>query len=338
MAAGKRKRRAARVVAITGGGNFLGSQLAARLDADPAFARVVVLDAGSSIASSPRTRHYDIDIAKPGADARLAEALAAEGADTVVHAAFIQAPTHQVEYVHELESIGTMNVLAACEGSSVRRLVVWSHTFLYGARPDNPALLPDTWPLRGNPESLFIRNKIEVEQQVAAFAARASGAVATVVLRAAPVVGPNSDGVAAAMMRRRLVPVAAGFDPLVQVVHEYDLVEAFRLAVGSDATGAFNIVAEGVLPLVTAILLTGRVPVPMPRAVLKRVLGAAWMLRMSEAAAPFVDYLTYPCVADGARAVAELGFRSTYTTQEALCDFAGRALAPRGSSAPGGAR
>ena len=315
---------------------FLGLELVARFESDPSCAAVLALDAPLGSTTAPRVTAHELDIARPGADERLAGVLRAAAADTVVHAAFIPAPTHDVEYSHELESIGTLNVLAACEAAGVRRLVVWGHTVLYGARPDNPALLPESWPLRGAPDSPFLRDKLEAERLVREFAVRVPR-VRTAVLRTAPIVGPHAVGLIPALLERRFVPVAAGYDPLMQVVHEYDVLDAFKRAVDGEADGAFNIVGEGVLPIRTALLVAGRVPLPVPPNTLRRLLAILWAVRASEAAAAFVDYLMYPCVADGARAARELGFRSTYSTQEAIGDHLARrgvAGAERPAAAP----
>jgi UDP-glucose 4-epimerase len=321
-----RREHPGRVVAVTGAANFLGAGLVARFEGDPGCVEVVVLDAPAGPGASAKVRSRDIDISRPGADARIARALEEDRVDAVVHAAFFAAPTHQVEYIHELESIGTMNVLSACEHSPVRQLVVWSQTFLYGARPDNPALLPETWPLRAPADSPFVRDKLAAEEQVAAFAARVARP-RVAVLRTAPIVGPRAEGVIPSLIRPLLVPVAAGFDPLVQVVHEYDALDAFKCAVDGGHGGVFNIVAGGVLPITTALLVAGRLPVPVPPGLLRRALAALWAVRASEASGPFVDYLMYPCVADGGRAAREMGFRATYSTQEALGDYACRARA-----------
>jgi UDP-glucose 4-epimerase len=93
--------------------------------------------------------------------------------------------------------------------------------------------------------------------------------------------------------------------------------------------GVFNIVAEGVLPVTTALLVAGRLPVPVPPGLLRRLLGVLWALRAGEASATLVDYLLYPCVADGSRAARELGFRPTYSSQEALGDHIARTVGPR---------
>jgi len=328
-----------RVIAVTGTREFLGAGLVARCQADPSCAAVLAVDAPAVLAAD-KTRALEIDIARPGADVRLADAFASAGVDTVVHAAFRPVPTHQIEAMHELESIGTMNVLAACESTSVSTLVVWSQTFLYGARPDNPALLPESSPLRAPRDSAFTRDKLEAEKQVAAFAARVERC-RVVVLRTAPIVGPNAVGIIPALVRHTLVPVAAGFDPLLQVVHLYDVLDAFKLAVDGNHAGPFNIVAEGVLPVTTAVLVAGRLPLPIPPGALRRLLDALWAVRASEASAPFVDYLMYPCVADGSRAAREMGFRPTYSTQEALAHHAhhaGRAGSRPPPAAEGQAR
>ncbi|MBI5499349.1 MAG: NAD-dependent epimerase/dehydratase family protein [Deltaproteobacteria bacterium] len=318
-----RQRPTRSVVAITGTREFLGAGLVARFERDPFCSAVLALDAPAGSESSPKVHAFEIDLARPGADAHVAEVLREHGAGAMIHAAFCPAPTHEVETMHELESIGTLNVLSACE-RTVERLVLWSQTILYGARPDNPALLAETWPLRALPESPFLRDKLAAERQVADFAARFPG-VRVAVLRTAPIVGPQAVGVIPSLVRRRFVPVAAGFDPLMQVLHEYDAYDAFKLAVDADHDGAFNVVAEGVLPVTTALLVAGRVPLPVPPAVLRRLLSVLWTLRAAETSGPFVDYLLYPCVADGRRAARELGFRPTYSTHEALGDYAARA-------------
>jgi UDP-glucose 4-epimerase len=319
---------------VTGTRAFLGLELVARFESDPSCAAVLALDAPLGTAGSPRVTAHELDLARPGADQQLAAVLRAAGVDTLVHTAFVPAPTHEVELVHELESIGTLNVLGACEAAGVRRLVVWSQTVLYGARPDNPALLPESWPLRASPDSVFLRDKLEAERLVREFAARVPR-VRTVVLRTAPIVGPRAVGVIPALLARRLVPVAAGYDPLMQVVHEYDVLDAFKRAVELEVAGAFNIVAEGVLPIRTGLLVAGRVPLPVPPNALRQLLATLWALRASEASASFVDYLMYPCIADGARAARELGFRPTYSTQESIGDHVARGRA--GSERPPGA-
>ena len=56
-----------------------------------------------------------------------------------------------------------------------------------------------------------------------------------------------------------------GYDPLVQALHTDDAVQAILLALDRpEATGVFNIAPEGVLPISSARLLFGSLPVPVP--------------------------------------------------------------------------
>ena len=50
--------------------------------------------------------------------------------------------------------------------------------------------------------------------------------------------------------------------------------------------------------------------------------AALWAAQFAEAPPGFTDYLRYLCVADGERATSVMGFRSAYSTREAVLDFA----------------
>jgi UDP-glucose 4-epimerase len=263
---------------------------------------------------------YDVDLTQPVAEERIAEILAAERVDTVVHLAFLASPTHASAWAHELESVGTMHVLNACRRSEVKKLVLWSQTVLYGAHPTNPNFLSERHPLRARREDPFFADKIEAENDVLRFGKPGKGRVATI-LRTAPILGPTVRNYVTEYLSRRFVPTILGFDPLVQFVHEADAVAAFKLAVDRDVPGIFNIVADGVLPLSTVVKLAGRMALPLPRPLASTLVSAFWMAHLSEAPPAFLDYLQYLCVADGEQAQKQMGFSAVYTTREAVIDY-----------------
>ena len=110
----QRTERAGRSVAVTGASTFLGKRLVGLLEEDPAVRRIVVLDVKGSSAAGPKTVYYEVDLTQPGVESRLSEILHAENVDTLAHLAFAASPTQATAWAHELESVGTMNVLAAC--------------------------------------------------------------------------------------------------------------------------------------------------------------------------------------------------------------------------------
>jgi UDP-glucose 4-epimerase len=309
------------VVAVTGAASFLGSSLIGVLQEEDGVRTLVAMDTRAPHTAAAKTKVYDLDLTHPSAEERMAETFAAEGVNTVVHLAFLQSPTHASAYSHELESVGTMHVLNACRRTRVTKLVLFSHTFLYGAHPTNPNFLSEKHPLRARRTEPFLADKIEAESEALRFGRPGQGRTVTI-LRTAPIVGPTVDNFLTHYLGRRLVPTVLGFDPLWQFLHEADAVSAFRLAVVRDVPGIFNITPEGVLPLGTAIRLAGRSPFPLPRSLANPLVGALWVAQIAEAPPAFFDYLQYVCVADGDLARRALGYRPLYTSREALMDFA----------------
>jgi UDP-glucose 4-epimerase len=310
-----------RVVAVTGAAGFLGSNLVGSLEEDESVSRIVAIDAGPVPTAGKKTRAYEVDLTQPTADERVAEIFAAERVDVVAHLAFLPAPTHATAWAHELESVGTMHVTVAARVAQVRKLVVWSQTWLYGAHPSNPNFLTEKHPLRAPRGEPFFADKVEAEEQATKFARRSPGAVVTV-LRTAPILGPTVTNTFTRYLARRIVPTMMGFDPLVQFLHEVDAIAALHLAVVRDAPGVFNVVGDGVLPLSTAVKLAGRIALPVPHPLAGTVAALGWVAQLVEAPPTFLKYLRFLCVADGAKAREELGFRPAYTSREALLDFA----------------
>ncbi len=309
-----------RVVAVTGAAGFLGSNLIGSLEEDDRVSRIVAIDPAPASTAGLKTRSYDVDLTDPTAEARLAEILAAERVDAIAHLAFVASPTHATAWAHELESVGTMHVTVAARHAGVRKLVLWSQTWLYGAHPTNPNFLTEKHPLRPSPREPFFTDKIEAEEQAARLSQRSPGTVVTV-LRMAPILGPTVRNFFTRYLARKLVPTMMGFDPLVQFLHEVDAIAALHLALLRDAPGTFNIVGDGVLALSTAIKLAGRVALPVPHPIAETLAAAGWVAQLIEAPPTFLKYLRFLCVADGKLAREQLGFTPAYTSREALLDY-----------------
>jgi UDP-glucose 4-epimerase len=311
-----------RSVAVTGACGFLGSNLIGMLEQDERVRRIVAIDLKPAPTGGEKTRSYEVDLTQPAAEARVAEILAAERVDTVAHLAFLSSPTYATAWAHELESIGTMHVAVAAGHAQVRKFVLWSLTWLYGARPSNPNFLTEKHALRAPSGEPFFADKIDAEDQARKLAQRSPGTAVTI-LRTAPILGPTVHNALTRYFARKLVPTMMGFDPLVQFLHEADAIAATHLAVMRDAPGTFNVVGDGVLPLSMAIKLAGRIAVPIPHPVAETIAALGWVAQFVEAPPSFLRYLRFLCVADGRRAGAGMGFRPAYSSRDAVLDFAG---------------
>lgn len=308
------------IVAFTGAASFLGQNLIGLFEEDAKVSRIVALDVHPPQTAAAKTRHYDLDLTKPTADERMAQVLAEEGAEVLVHLAFLSGPAHAVAWAHELEAVGTMHAMTAARQANVRKVVLFSQTLLYGAQPTNPNFLTEKHQLRARSRERFFADKIEAEHDTRRFG-EAPDKVATI-LRVAPILGPTITNYVTRYLSHRVVPTLMGFDPLWQLVHEVDAVAAFKIAIFRDCPGTYNIVGDGVLPLSTVIRLAGRIALPLPTPVASAALSALWAAEVGHAPPSFLDYLRYVCVADGELAATKMGFRPAYSTREALLDYA----------------
>lgn len=321
MAGGLEKR--VQSVALTGVTNSMTRLLVHRLGGDSRF-RVVVIDQEGDLGE---VRHYPVDVSRPGAEERIGEILESEGIDVFVHLGLSTELSRTPNLTHEIETQGSMHVLSACSGYPVRKLVLMSTTMLYGARADNSAWLGEESRLRAERGFQFFGDKIEVEGLFGQFGEKNPERIVTV-LRLGPVLGPNTVNVYTRFLGSRVVPLLAGYDPPVQLLHEVDAVRAFEMVIGEDHPGVFNVVGDSVVPLATAVRILGHAPVPVVEPLAGTVLGALWSFRVGGVPAELVPYLKYPFLASGEKAAAAFGFTASYPPVEIISDF-GRAMKKR---------
>jgi UDP-glucose 4-epimerase len=311
-----------RVVAVTGARSFIGAEVLKRLEEDRRYVKLLAFDLRKPDFPLDKTQFYKIDLTLPTADADMAAILENEGVDTLLHAAFLSAPTHAAAWAHELEDIGTMHVLNACAQARVRKLLLSSTTLVYGAHPVNPNFLTESHELRGHPRSRFVNDKVSAEKQVRRFRAENPETVVTV-LRPAPTLGPRIQNFVTRFFSRPVVPVMMGYDPLMQFVHEEDVVDAFKRAIDEDFPGEFNIVGDGVLPYSTVRALMGKLPLPLPHFLARPISQALWSTQVMDTPPTFLQFFRFMCVADGRKARQVMSFRPRYDIKATINDFLG---------------
>jgi UDP-glucose 4-epimerase len=221
----------------------------------------------------------------------------------------------------EINVIGTMQLLAACQKApTVRRLVVKSTAGVYGSSPRDPGLFTEDTGAKVLPRGGWGKDSVEVEGYVRGFSRRRPD-VDVVMLRFANIIGPNIRTALTDYFSLPVVPTVLGFDGRLQFVHEDDGLEALRLATSGPATGIVNVAGDGVLMLSQAARLAGRPTVPVPPA----FSGLANSLFRRTGLADFspdqVRFLSYGRALDTSRMRRDLGLEPRFTTREAFCDF-----------------
>lgn len=310
-------------IAVVGTASFTGLHILKELDADPAVKVVVAVDHKKPALQTKKTNFHKINLTETLADVMLAEVFKKEKVDTVIHCAMPVTPPKSQSYAHELISIGTMYILNACAEARIKKIIMASTTDVYGAFPNNPNfLLEDVHMPRGDRQSKFLADRIDAENQALRYAKKHPDCSVTI-LRPCSIFGPTIQTYKTRLLRRFFVATVLGFDPLIQFLHEDDLIRAFKLAIEKECRGIFNIVGDGVLPLSRIIKIAGKIHIELPQIGFKTLVQLLWYADFSPAPATHVNFLRYLCVADGSKAKEKLGFVPHFSTKETLLSFVG---------------
>ncbi|KAB2363336.1 NAD-dependent epimerase/dehydratase family protein [Actinomadura montaniterrae] len=309
---------AARVVLVTGVSRFLGARVAHALQADPGIERVIGVDTVPPTMPLGRTEFVRVDIRTPG----IAKIISSARVDTVVHLNLVTSASVPRAKVKELNVIGTMQLLGACQRSpDARKLVVRSSAAVYGSSAMDPAVFTERDEPVEAPTSGYAKDAVEVEGYVRGLTRRRSDLTVSV-LRFANFVGPGVDSPLTRYLRMPVVPTVLGFDPRLQFVHEDDGIEVLRRMTVEDHPGCYNVAGDGVLLLSQALRRAGRpyVPVPAPSISLFGDMGRRFA-GMSGFSPELLRWLTYGRVIDTAALEEELAWRPKYGTEAAFADF-----------------
>jgi UDP-glucose 4-epimerase len=308
------------VILVTGAVGYWGSRVAMRLMAEP-VCQLIGLDTERPTLEIKGFDFVRADIRNP----LLVELLKAERVDTLCHLAFVHS-YQRSEAAFETNVMGTAKLLAACAEAGVRRVVLKSSTAVYGARATNPAFFTEESPLRGSRRYGYSRDFVEIETFCSVFRRRVPQMELTV-LRFANIVGPGADTPMVRFLKQPWAPSLMGFDPMMQVIHEDDVVEALVHATLNDVPGVFNVAAEEVLPLSKIRGLVGKLPVAVlhPLAYWGVELMGGIGLPLGRYMPIEPNYLRFPWVGDLTRMHRDFGFEPLHTAEETLSEFARRA-------------
>ena len=286
-------------VLITGICGRLGKRLARRLHRE---LRVIGIDRREFEGRPKDVQHYRFDIRrKKTQDIFRQQKLAA-----VVHLGVMHDPRASQAEHHSWNVAGFQRLLEFVAQYDVPKLVVLSSANVYGPRPDNPQFLPEDAPLLGGAAFSEIRDLIEVDMLAQSFFWKRPE-TETVILRPVHIVGGVRNA-PSNYLRLNVIPTLMGFDPMIQVLHQDDVVSAIVAALRPTIRGIFNIAGPPPLPLSRLISLTGRQRLAIPHFLAQGIIKRLWQYRATSFPAPELDHIRYVCMVDDRRAREVLGY------------------------------
>jgi UDP-glucose 4-epimerase len=308
-----------RRVLITGISTYWGGRLAQVLERDEDVEVIVAVSPEDPACALERTEYVRVGTQH----ALLRRIVHAAEIDTVIDTRLVvDSPTATARVAHEMNVLGTMNILAACGGpdSPVRKVVFKSSAHYYGCERDDPSFFTEQMQRPHEPRTRLESDIVEAEDAVRDFDARNRDVTVTT-LRFCNGLGPDLHTSHSALLSLPAVGGILGFDPRYQFIHEDDIVGALHHAVLNDLPGVHNVAPDGVLALSEVAGLLGKPFAPLlpPWGTSLATRGTRLLgIRIPDEVR---QQLRYGRGLDN-RKFKQTGYRFTLTTRETVQDFA----------------
>jgi len=308
-------------VVVTGATGNVGTSVLGALAADRRVDELVAVARRTPAGELPGARFQSADVAESDLVSIF------RGADAVVHLAWLIGPGRDESTTSRVNRLGSHRVFEAVVQAGVPALVYASSVGAYSPGPKD-RLVDESWPTDGIQTSFYSRHKASVERDLDRLA-REHPQLRVVRLRPGLIfkreaateirrlfIGPF---LPRSLLHSKLFPVSPAISGLrFQAVHSDDVGDAYRRAVLSDASGAFNIAADPVIGSEEIAQLLGARPVKVSASLVRAVAAASFRLRLQPAEPGWFDMAVSVPLMSSERARRELGWAPRHASIEAL--------------------
>ena len=234
----------------------------------------------------------------------------------VVHLGVLHDPRQSARERHAWNVVAFQKLLDSMYEYEVPKLVVLSSANVYGAQPDNPQFLTEEAPLLGSQEYGGMRDLVELDMLAQSFFWR-HAETETVILRPCHIIGGVRNAPSNYLRVERPVTIL-GFDPMIQLIHEDDVVDAIELALRPGVRGIFNLRGPGEVPLSRVLRRVNKRPLVIPSSVARATLERMWRYRLGSFPSEQLEHVRFVCMVDDTRARETLGFEARRGLEETL--------------------
>jgi UDP-glucose 4-epimerase len=252
------------------------------------------------------------------------------GADAVILLAWLIQPSRNLNKLWVVNVEGSTRAARAVAEAEVPALLYASSIGAYSPGPKDRAV-DESWPTGGVPTSYYSRQKAEVERRLDYFESQNPNVRVVRMRQALTFKREAAEGqrrlfggpfFPSPLARPELINVVPQIEGLrAQVVHSYDVGEAYRLALlRKEARGAYNLATEPVVDAREMARVFNARPVPVPVQLARAGARLSWQLRLQPVPEGWLDMALELPIMDTTRAHKELGWTPQYGAGETLLD------------------
>src|ERR671912_1192148 len=252
------------------------------------------------------------------------------GADAVILLAWLIQPSRDLNKLWVVNVEGSTRAARAVAEAEVPALLYASSIGAYSPGPKDRAVA-ERWPTGGVPTSYYSRQKAEVERRLDYFESQNPNVRVVRMRQALTFKREAAEGqrrlfggpfFPSPLARPELINVVPQIEGLrAQVVHSYDVGEAYRLALlRKEARGAYNLATEPVVDAREMARVFNARPVPVPVQLARAGARLSWQLRLQPVPEGWLDMALELPIMDISRAHQELGWTPQRSAGDALLD------------------
>lgn len=286
--------------------------------------------------SPPRTDLPDEFRQADTRDPKILDMLQEFAPDTVVHMAFIVDEALGHSLMRDININGSKNVFRAVSTLKPARFLYYSSMTAYGAWPDNPIPIEESWPLRPNHELRYAAEKTELEAEIVKFAATHSDMHVSWV-RPCIILGQGvRNYISNYVLRSHVVLLPDGVDSPAQFVHEEDLARATWAVLAGNGRGPFNVCPEDWMKWSEIAKLRGKYTIKVPSRIARWAISTYRFFGLPDSALPgmgsppgLLSFLRHSWVGTPKRLREEFGFQFEHSTRSTIQQALDQIIAER---------
>ncbi len=244
--------------------------------------------------------HHKLDPLRSGARRVFGQ----DDVSAIVHLGVVHDPHAKRSEAHSKNLLAFQRVIDYAKRYSIPKVVLLSSANTYGPRAENAQFLTESAPLLAGGRFSEMHALVELDMYAQSCFWR-DRELEVVILRPANILGTVRNA-PSNYLRLPVVTTLLGFDPMVQAVHQDDVVTAIERALTPGVRGIFNVAGPTPVPLSRALSILGRRSVAVPYSVAKGGLAGLFRLGMSKFPSPELDFIRYVCMVDDSSARSSL--------------------------------
>lgn len=243
--------------------------------------------------------------------------------EVIIHLGVVKNPqAHRKKrenaYYFNLES--TAQLLKLAENLNLEKFIYLSSANLYGPSASTSGLLTEEAPLHGANKSPEVRDLVSVDMMVQSLFWK-KPQTKTIILRPCHIVGPHLKNAPSTYFRLEKIPYILGFDPVLQLIHEEEVIDGIFCALKSNARGIYNLAGKELAPLSFILKLLKKPTMGMPESILRLFMKGAFLGKRSNFPSSELDHLKYSCLVDDSLAKSDLSFSPKRDLYNTIKDF-----------------